>query len=164
MSGASADAGAPAGAEPASDFAPGVPAPAPPYLHLGDATAWLRVERAGADDRTRRDTWRLTCEWHGHLSAAFESRPLARRDIHTFATKLRAGIAAGAPFSLPLAEEDRHNPLRLHALPAGSRGHGFHLRLTPHGQDTANHLDMEIAPVASETLLAEIDTFLRNLV
>jgi hypothetical protein len=117
-----------------------------------------------ADDRARTDTWRLTCEWDSRLSADFLTRPLARRDVHAFATRLRAGIAAGAPFSLSLADEDRANPLRLHALPAGNRGHGFHLRLTPHGHDTANHLDMEIAPVASETLLAEIDTFLRNLV
>ncbi|MFD3516631.1 hypothetical protein [Streptomyces sp. NPDC058657] len=157
---------------PAAPHAPAAPsggglAPAPPApsLLLGDRHTWLRIERAAADDRTRKDTWHLAASRRdGELSARFTTAPLARRDLHAFATTLRAGIAAGAPFSLSLAEEDRHNPLRLHALPAGARGHGFHLRLTPHGQDTANHLDMEIAPVATEALLAALDTFLRTLV
>ncbi|WP_314253458.1 hypothetical protein [Streptomyces sp. DSM 40907] len=77
---------------------------------------------------------------------------LSDAEVAEFAGQMlsRLAAASGAGFSA-VVTPGRNNPLALKAQPVGD-GFAFLVRLTPNGDDTVCHLQMELNPIATPDL------------
>ncbi len=121
-----------------------------PQMRLGTDDAWLDLTRTGGD------TWRLSANWCSLLTADF-TVDLSDAEVTDFAGQMlsRLGEASNAGFSA-VVTPGRNNPLALKAQPVGD-GFAFFVRLTPNGDDTVCHLQMELNPIATPDLREMFD-------
>ncbi|MBV7698755.1 hypothetical protein [Streptomyces sp. TRM70350] len=77
---------------------------------------------------------------------------LSDAEVADFAGQMlsRLDAASGVGFSA-VVTPGRNNPLALKAEPVGD-GFAFFVRLTPNGDDTVCHLQMELNPIATPDL------------
>ncbi|MEU3843679.1 hypothetical protein AB0E88_27015 [Streptomyces sp. NPDC028635] len=119
-------------------------------MRLGTDDAWLDLTRAGDD------TWRVSADWSSVLAADFTAC-LSDAEVADFARQVlsRLGAASRAGFSA-MVTPGRNNPLALKAQPVGD-GFAFYVRLTPNGDDTVCHLQMELDPIPTPDLREMFD-------
>ncbi|MEU5247810.1 hypothetical protein AB0G81_27600 [Streptomyces asoensis] len=116
-----------------------------PQIRLGSDVAWLEMARTGAD------IWQVTAEWSSCLTADFTT-DLSAGEATGFAARMLSHLRAssGVRFSAAVTP-GRNNPLTLKAEPVGE-GYAFFVRLTPNGDDTVCHLQIEIDPITTPEL------------
>lgn len=128
-----------------------------PRMRLGTDAAWLDLTR------TAGDTWRVSADWCSLLTAGF-TVDLSDAEVADFAGQMlsRLDEASNAGFSA-VVTPGRNNPLSLKAEPVGD-GFAFFVRLTPNGDDTVCHLQMELNPIAAPDLREVFDALRAALV
>ncbi|WP_406102429.1 hypothetical protein OG698_08640 [Streptomyces sp. NBC_01003] len=101
--------------------------------------------------RTGGDSWQIAADWSFCLTADF-TVDLSAAEAMDFAAQMLSHlrISPGVRFSAAVTT-GRNNPLTLNAEPVGD-GFAFFVRLTPNGDDTVCHLQMEIDPIARSEL------------
>ncbi|MYT72007.1 MULTISPECIES: hypothetical protein [unclassified Streptomyces] len=116
-----------------------------PRIRLGSDDVWLELARADGD------SWEITADWCSWLTADFTA-DLSAAEVVDFAARMLSHLRApsGGRFSAAVTP-GRNNPLTLKAEPVGD-GFAFFVRLTPNGDDTVCHLQMEIDPIATSEL------------
>ncbi|MFE4171686.1 hypothetical protein ACFRR7_06440 [Streptomyces sp. NPDC056909] len=116
-----------------------------PRIRLGSDDAWLELARAGGS------SWQITADWSSCLTADF-AVDLSAAEAADFAARMLSHLRtpSGVRFSAAVTS-GRDNPLTLNAEPVGD-GFAFFVRLTPNGDDTVCHLQMEIDPIATSEL------------
>ncbi|MEU6012253.1 hypothetical protein [Streptomyces sp. NPDC047453] len=116
-----------------------------PRIRLGNDGVWLELARTGAD------SWQITADWCSWLTADFTA-DLSAAEVVDFAARMLSHPRApsGVRFSAAVTP-DRNSPLTLKAEPVGD-DFAFFVRLTPNGDDSVCHLQMEIDPIATVEL------------
>ncbi|MFI6276689.1 hypothetical protein [Streptomyces sp. NPDC050988] len=116
-----------------------------PRIRLGSDDVWLELARTGGD------SWQVTADWSSCLTADFTA-DLSAAEAMDFAARMLSHLhtPSGVRFSAAVTP-GRNNPLTLNAEPGGD-GFAFFVRLTPNGDDTVCHLQMEIDPIATSEL------------
>ncbi|MFB7116056.1 hypothetical protein [Streptomyces sp. NPDC056291] len=116
-----------------------------PRIRLGNDDVWLELARTGAD------SWQITADWCSWLTADFTA-DLSAAEVVDFVARMLSRLRAplGVRFSAAVTP-GRNNPLTLKAEPVGD-GFAFFVRLTPNGDDSVCHLQMEIDPIATVEL------------
>ncbi|MFD5474065.1 hypothetical protein [Streptomyces sp. NPDC127105] len=116
-----------------------------PRIRLGKDDVWLELARTGAD------SWQITADWCSWLTADFIA-DLSAAEVVDFVARMLSRLRAplGVRFSAAVTP-GRNNPLTLKAEPVGD-GFAFFVRLTPNGDDSVCHLQMEIDPIATVEL------------
>ncbi|MCX5208083.1 hypothetical protein OG689_01940 [Kitasatospora sp. NBC_00240] len=114
-------------------------------IRLGGVHAWVELLRTGEGN------WRVTADLYSSLTADFPAY-LDDDEVADFAARMRSGLRAptGARFSARVTP-GRNNPLTLDAEPVED-GFAFFVFLTPNGDDTVCHLQMELDPVDAAEL------------
>ncbi|MFF8607180.1 hypothetical protein ACF06X_14685 [Streptomyces sp. NPDC015346] len=126
-------------------------------MRLGTNDVWLDLTRTGGD------TWRVSADWCSLLTAGFTA-DLRDAEVADFAGQMlsRLNETSNAGFSA-VVTPGRNNPLSLKAEPVGD-GFAFFVRLTPNGDDTACHLQMELDPIPAPDLREMFDVLRAALV
>ncbi|WP_405983692.1 hypothetical protein [Streptomyces sp. NBC_00872] len=116
-----------------------------PRIRLGSDDAWLELARTGGS------SWQITADWSSCLTADFTA-DLSAAEAADFAARMLSHLRtpSGVRFSTAVTS-GRDNPLTLNAEPVGD-SFAFFVRLTPNGDDTVCHLQMEIDPIATSEL------------
>ncbi|MEV7677798.1 hypothetical protein AB0O64_04450 [Streptomyces sp. NPDC088341] len=122
-----------------------------PRIRLGSDDVWLELARTGGD------SWQITADWSSCLTADFTADLSAAEAAH-FAARMLSHLRTPSDvrFSVALTL-GRNNPLTLNSEPVGD-GFAFFVRLTPNGDDTGCHLQMEIDPIATSELREAFNT------
>ncbi|MGW2050325.1 hypothetical protein ACWCPF_34905 [Streptomyces sp. NPDC001858] len=128
-----------------------------PRIRLGSDHVWLELTRTGGD------SWQVTADWCSWLTADFAA-DLSAAEAVDFAERMLSHLRApsGGRFSAAVTP-GRNNPLTLNAEPVGD-GFAFFVRLTPNGDDSVCHLQMEIDPIATWELREMFDALQAALV
>jgi hypothetical protein len=128
-----------------------------PRIRLGNDGAWWELARAGGD------VWQVTADWYSCLTADF-TVDLSTAEVADFVTRIRSHLLAPSSGRFSAAvTPGRDNPLTLNAEPVGD-GFAFFVRLTPNGDDSACHVQMEIDPIATSELVEALDALHTALV
>jgi hypothetical protein len=128
-----------------------------PRMRLGSDDAWLELAWTGED------CWKVTADWCSMLKADFTAY-LTEAEVVDFAERMLSHLdgASSAGFSAAVTP-GRNNPLRLKAQPAGN-GFAFFVYLTPNGDDSVCHLQMELDPTDTPDLREVFDALRAALV
>ncbi|GAA3394842.1 hypothetical protein [Streptomyces roseoviridis] len=116
-----------------------------PRVRLASDDVWLELARADGN------SWRITADWCSWLTADFTA-DLSAAEVVDFAARMLSHLRApsGGRFSAAVTP-GRNNPLTLKAEPVGDK-FAFFVRLTPNGDDSVCHLQMEVDPIATSEL------------
>ena len=133
-----------------------------PRIRLGNDHAWLELYQTAEDNETGEENWQVTADWCSWMTAAFPAH-LSTAEASDFAARMLAHLRAPSPsrFSAALTP-GRNNPLTLTAEPVGD-GFAFGVYLTPHGDDSVCHQQMEINPIDTTELLDLFDALQASL-
>lgn len=128
-----------------------------PRIRLGGDDAWLELVQTGEG------SWQVSADWCSWLTADFTA-DLTTEEAADFAARMLSHLRAplGSRFSAQVTP-GRNNPLTLNAHSVGD-GVAFFVRLTPNGDDTVCHLQMEIDPTDATELRGQFDAFHASLV
>ncbi|MGW5418631.1 hypothetical protein [Streptomyces sp. NPDC003943] len=128
-----------------------------PHMRLGTDDAWLDLIRTGGG------TWRVSADWCSRLTADFAAN-LSDAEVADFAGQILSHLdaASGVGFAA-VVTPGRNNPLALKAQPVGD-GFALFVRLTPNGDDTMCHLQMELDPTPTQDLRDMFDALHAALV
>lgn len=131
-----------------------------PRLDPADPDVRLAAEQAGVSPEEFAgpgDVWALTWDQEDGQGDGFELPGLRDAEAEDFAERLLAALAAGGPFTVEAGAV-----LRLDARPAGE-GFAFLARVTPPEGEGTEPLDVEIGPVPTDGLRADLEEFRRSL-
>ncbi|KJS58707.1 hypothetical protein [Streptomyces rubellomurinus] len=122
-----------------------------PSMRLAQGSSWLELTRVGEG------SWRVTADWASALTADFTAR-LTDDEVTAFARRMLAWLRDPdlEPRFTERVTSGRTNPLTLRTTLVDGAGYALFAYLTPNGDDTACHLQLEINPIS----IAELgDTF-----
>ncbi|MFJ9691287.1 hypothetical protein [Kitasatospora sp. NPDC101183] len=124
-----------------------------PVLRLAEKYSWL--ELAPADEENE---WRVRAEYCETFTADFTTC-LTVAEAADFAERMLARLDGSPHRFSERVSEGRNNPFELTALPLGSVGFVLMAFLTPNGDDTVCHLQLEFGPFRTEELRAGLGDF-----
>ncbi|MFC1439201.1 hypothetical protein ABUW04_13125 [Streptacidiphilus sp. N1-10] len=133
-----------------------------PRIRLGNDDAWVELVQTGGDNQTDEENWRVTADWCSWMTADFPAY-LSVEEATDFAARMLSHLRhpSGLRFSTAVTS-GRNNPLTLTAEPVED-GYAFLVYLTPHGDDNACHLQMEINPIDTTELCNMFDALQASL-
>ncbi|MEU9043599.1 MULTISPECIES: hypothetical protein [unclassified Kitasatospora] len=125
-----------------------------PQIRLGGGEAWVELARTGGD------SWRVTADWCSTLTADYTAF-LPDGEAVDFAARVLSHLSSATAFSVAVTL-GRNNPLSLRGIPVDD-GFAFFAFLTPNGDDTVCHLQLEVDPIETAELRDLFERFQASL-
>ncbi|KJS56229.1 hypothetical protein VM98_08700 [Streptomyces rubellomurinus subsp. indigoferus] len=119
-----------------------------PSMRLAQGSSWLELTRVGEG------SWRVTADWASALTADYTAR-LTDDEVAAFARRMLTWLRDPDPEPrfTERVTPGRNNPFTLRTTMVDGAGYALFAYLTPNGDDTACHLQLEINPIS----IAELD-------